>query len=124
NLAVLAFSQMSGEQVLAWGWRLPFLLSLILVLIGLWRRLGIMETPVFAKLVSEQKVERTPMLEVLKRHPKEIVLSAFARMAEQAPFYIFTAFVFTYGITVLHVSRDFLLTAVLVASIVSFFSIP
>jgi MFS family permease len=64
------------------------------------------------------------MLEVLKRHPKEIVLSAFARMAEQAPFYIFTAFVFTYGITVLHVSRDFLLTAVLVASVVSFFSIP
>jgi metabolite-proton symporter len=124
NLAVLAFSQMSGEQFLSWGWRLPFFLSLILVLIGLWIRLGIMETPVFAKLVSEQKVERTPMLEVLKRHPKEIVLSAFARMAEQAPFYIFTAFVFTYGITVLHVSRDFLLTAVLVASVVSFFSIP
>jgi metabolite-proton symporter len=124
NLAVLAFSQMSGEQFLSWGWRLPFFLSLILVLVGLWIRLGIMETPVFARLVSEQKVERTPMLEVLKRHPKEIVLSAFARMAEQAPFYIFTAFVFTYGITVLHVSRDFLLTAVLVASVVSFFSIP
>jgi len=124
NLAVLAFSQMSGEQFLSWGWRLPFFLSLILVLIGLWIRLGIMETPVFARLVSEQKVERTPMLEVIKRHPKEIVLSAFARMAEQAPFYIFTAFVFTYGITVLHLSRDFLLTAVLVASVVSFFSVP
>ena len=54
------------------------------------------------------------MLEVIKRHPKEILLSAFARMAEQAPFYIFTAFIFSYGIGTLHVSRDFLLTAVLV----------
>ena len=68
----------------------------------------------FAKLLAERKVERTPMLTVIKQHPKEILLSAFARMAEQAPFYIFTAFVFSYGIGTLHVSRDFLLTAVLV----------
>ena len=54
------------------------------------------------------------MLTVIKRHPKEILLSAFARMAEQAPFYIFTAFIFSYGIETLHVSRNFLLTAVLV----------
>jgi len=124
NLAVLAFSQMSGEQFLAWGWRIPFFLSLILVGVGLYIRLGIFETPVFAKLLAERKVERTPILEVIKRHPKEIVLSAFARMAEQAPFYIFTAFIFSYGIGTLHVSRDFLLTAVLVASVLSFFSIP
>jgi Na+/melibiose symporter-like transporter len=69
-------------------------------------------------------VMSTPILEVIKRHPKEIILSAFARMAEQAPFYIFTAFIFSYGIGTLHVSRDFLLTAVLVASVLSFFSIP
>ncbi len=124
NLAVLAFSQMSGQQFLSWGWRVPFVLSLILVGIGLYIRLGIMETPVFARLVSERRIERAPMLEVIKRHPKEIILSAFARMAEQAPFYIFTAFVFSYGTGMLHVSRDFLLTAVLVASVVSFFSIP
>jgi hypothetical protein len=79
--------------------------------------LGIFETPVFAKLLAECKVERTPILEVIKGHPKEIILSAFARMAEQAPFYIFTAFIFSYGIGTLHVSRDFLLTAVLVASV-------
>ena len=72
----------------------------------------------------ERKVERTPILEVIKRHPKEIILSAFARMAEQAPFYIFTAFIFSYGTSTLHVSRDFLLTAVLAASVLSFFSIP
>lgn len=124
NLAVLAFSQMSGEQFLAWGWRIPFALSLILVGVGLYIRLGILETPVFARLVAERKVERTPMLQVIKEHPKEILLSAFARMAEQAPFYIFTAFLFSYGIGTLHVSRDFLLTAVLTASVLSFISIP
>jgi metabolite-proton symporter len=124
NLAVLGFSHMSGEQFLAWGWRVPFFLSLILVGVGLWIRLGIMETPVFAKLVSERKVERAPILEVFRRHPKEILLSAFARMAEQAPFYIFTAFIFAYGTGTLKVSRDFLLTAVLCASVLSFFSIP
>jgi metabolite-proton symporter len=124
NLAVLAFSQMSGEQFLSWGWRVPFALSLILVGVGLYIRLGILETPVFARLVAERKVERTPMLQVVKEHPKEILLSAFARMAEQAPFYIFTAFIFAYGVKTLNVSRDFLLTAVLAASVLSFVSIP
>ncbi|WFU41354.1 MFS transporter [Bradyrhizobium sp. CB82] len=124
NLAVLAFSQMSGEQFLSWGWRVPFALSLILVGVGLYIRLGILETPVFSRLVAERKVERTPMLQVIKEHPKEILLSAFARMAEQAPFYIFTAFIFAYGVKTLNVSRDFLLTAVLAASVLSFVSIP
>jgi metabolite-proton symporter len=124
NLAVLAFSQMSGEQFLTWGWRLPFLMSLILVVVGLYIRLGIMETPVFTKLVSERKIARTPILDVIRQQPKEIILSALARMAEQTPFYIFTAFVFAYGIGTLKVSRDFLLVAVLTASIVSFVSIP
>ena len=124
NLAVLAFSQMSGEAFLTWGWRVPFLLSAVLVGVGLWIRLGILETPVFTKLVAEKKIQRAPMLDVIKRYPKEILLSAFARMAEQAPFYIFTAFVFSYGTGTLHVSRDFLLTAVLAASLISFFSIP
>ena len=124
NLVVLAFSQMSGEQFLAWGWRIPFALSLVLVAVGLYIRLGIMETPVFAKLLAERKVDRTPMLTVIRQYPKEILLSALARMAEQAPFYIFTAFVFSYGIGTLHVSRTFLRTAVLAASILSFVSIP
>src|SRR5205814_896669 len=59
-----------------------------------------------------------------KRQPKEIILSALIRMSEQAPFYVFTAFVFAYGVGTLKMSRDFILTAVLVASCVSFISIP
>lgn len=124
NLAVLSVSQMSGEQFLAWGWRVPFILSLILVAIGLYIRLGILETPVFSRLLAERRIERTPILEVIRRQPLEIIQCAFARMAEQAPFYIFTAFIFAYGVGTLHVSRDFLLTSVMAASVVSFFSIP
>jgi metabolite-proton symporter len=124
NLAVLAFSQMSGDAFLTWGWRVPFILSIILVGIGLWIRLGITETPLFQRLVKENKVERTPIIEVFKRHPKEILLSALARMSEQAPFYIFTAFIFAYGTGTLHVSRDLLLTAVLVGACISFVTIP
>jgi len=124
NLAVLAFSALSGDKFLVWGWRIPFFLSIVLVAIGLYIRLNIMETPIFARLLSERKVERMPMLEVWKRQPKEIVLSALARMAEQAPFYIFTAFVFTYGTAILRQSRDLVLVAVLGASVLSFFTIP
>jgi metabolite-proton symporter len=124
NLAILAFSSLSGDQFLTWGWRIPFLLSIVLVGVGLWVRLGILETPVFRKLVSEQKIERAPIAEVIKRQPREIILSAFVRMAEQAPFYIFTAFVFAYATGTLKMSRDFVLTAVLAASLVSFVSIP
>ncbi len=124
NLAILAFSAWSGDQFLTWGWRVPFLLSIILVGIGLWVRLGILETPVFQKLVAERKIESAPILEVIRKQPREIILSALVRMAEQAPFYIFTAFVFAYATGVLKMSRDFVLTSVLAASVLSFVTIP
>ena len=124
NLAALAMSEIAGDQFLAWGWRVPFFISIVLVGIGLYIRLGILETPIFARLAAENRLERTPMIEVFRRHPREILLTALARLSEQTPFYLFTAFVFTYGTTVLHSSRDFLLTAVLAASVLSFFAIP
>ncbi|MGF6260170.1 MFS family permease [Paraburkholderia youngii] len=124
NLVVLATSQISGSAFLAWGWRVPFFLSIALVAIGLYIRLSILETPIFAKLLAERRIEKAPMREVLRRQPKDILLSALARMAEQAPFYIFTAFIFTYGVMSLGVTRDLLLTAVLAASVLEFFTIP
>jgi MFS family permease len=124
NLAVLALSAISGEAFLAWGWRIPFLFSIVLVGIGLWIRLGILETPTFRRLVAENRIERAPMLEVWRKQPREIVLSALARMGEQAPFYIFTAFVFSYGVSALHVSRELLLISVLVGSLISFVTVP
>jgi MFS family permease len=124
NLAILAFSSWSGDQFMTWGWRIPFALSIILVGIGLWIRLGILETPVFKQLLNTNRIERAPIVEVVKKQPVEILLSACLRMAEQAPFYIFTAFVFAYATGTLHMSRDLILTAVLVGSCVSFISIP
>jgi MFS family permease len=60
NLAVLAFSSWSGDQFAIWGWRIPFAISIVLVGVGLWIRLGILETPVFRQLVENQKIERAP----------------------------------------------------------------
>jgi metabolite-proton symporter len=124
NLAILAFSTWSGDQFAVWGWRIPFALSIVLVGIGLWVRLGILETPVFRKLMAEQRIEEAPIVEVIRRQPREIILSALARMAEQAPFYIFTAFIFAYATGTLKMSRDFVLEAVLAASLLSFVTIP
>jgi MFS family permease len=123
NLAVLAFSAISGDRFLDWGWRVPFFLSIILVAIGLYIRLSILETPTFQRLATKNRIERTPILEVMRRQPREIILSALARMGT-APFYIFTAFVFTYGTMVLGAPRDLILIAVLTASVVSLFSNP
>lgn len=124
NLAVLAFSSLAGDAFFEWGWRVPFLLSIALVGVGLYIRLGILETPTFAKLTAEKKVEKTPVLEVIKRQPKEIILSGLARVGQQATFYIFTAFIFTYGTVQLKMERNLLIQGVLVASMLSFFSIP
>ena len=124
NLAVLAFSAISGPQFLQWGWRVPFLLSGVLIALGLYIRLGILETPVFARLVTERRVARTPVAEVLRRQPREILLTALCRMGEQAPFYVFTAFVFAYGTDTLHINRNFLLIALLTGAFFSFFTIP
>ncbi len=122
--AVAVFSAWSGDDFLTWGWRVPFALSIILVGIGLWIRLGILETPVFQKLLDTNKIEKAPIVEVIRKQPKEIILSALLRLSEQAPFYVFTAFIYAYAIGTLHLSRNLILGAVTVAACVSFFTIP
>jgi MFS family permease len=120
NTAVLFFSWLSGDQFLVWGWRIPFFISIVMVAVGLWIRLGIFETPVFQKVIAEERVERVPVLEVFKRQPKQILLTALLRLPEQAPGYIVGAFIFTYGTTVLGQSRNFLLTAVILSTVLGF----
>ena len=124
NIAVLVFSRISGDQFLVWGWRIPFLLSIIMIAIGLYIRLGILETPAFRRIVAENRVERVPVLEVIKRQPRSIILSALARMGEQAPAYIYLAFIFAYGTQVINQDRDFLLTSLIAAGIISLATIP
>jgi MFS family permease len=124
NVMVLVFSAISGDQFLNWGWRVPFWISIVMVAVGMWIRLGILETPVFQNLLDKQETARAPVIEVFRKQPKEIVLTALCRMAEQGPFYIFVAFIFTYGTTILHSSRDMLLLAVLCATAVSTITLP
>src|SRR6202042_149461 len=124
NVAVLFFSWYSGDQFLNWGWRIPFLISIIMVAVGLWIRLSILETPVFQRILAENKIERAPTIEVLKRQPREILLSALLRMAEQTPSFIFNAFVLTYGTLVVGVSRDLLLMALVAMTALGFVTVP
>jgi MFS family permease len=124
NLAILACSAWSGDRFLTWGWRIPFLFSILLIGVGLYVRTGILETPVFASLATAGRLEQAPVSEVLRRHPREIALTALCRMAEQGPFTLFSAFVYAYGTDTLHVPRNFLLAAVLTASAASFLFIP
>jgi MFS family permease len=108
----------------AWAWRIPFLLSIVLVGVGLYIRLGIMETPVFSSIVQENRVEARPITEAIRRNWREIILSALLRLPEQAPFYLFTTFVFTFGLAATKLDRPFLTWALSAAAIISFFSIP
>ena len=121
---VSLFSHLTGDSFASWGWRIPFLLSIVLVGIGLWIRLGVLESPMFAKEVEKKTVEKLPTIEVVKRHPKEILLSALLRMGEQMPFYIFTVFVLEYGTEELGMSKNFMTNSVMAAAALSLFTIP
>jgi MFS family permease len=102
----------------------PFLLSLVLVVIGLWIRLGVMESSMFNAVRQSGRVDKMPMFTVLRRYPKEVTVSAFLRLSEQAPFYIFTVYVLAYGTTHLGLSKTFMTDAVLYAALLSLVSIP
>ena len=114
----------SAEQFLEWGWRIPFLVSFVLIFIGLYIRVGIFETPVFAKLKAQGRVEKAPVVEVLRRNWREVILTALLRSGQQTPFYIFTLYVLTYGTTALGFNRTMLLNFVMIQSLLSMGTIP
>ncbi len=117
-------SWLSGDQFLVWGWRMPFLLSIVMAAVGLYIRLGVLETPAFQRLLAQKRVEQAPVLEVIRRQPKEIVLAALAKTGEIAPAYIYLAFIFVYGSQVLHAGRDFILSGVIAGCLLSFVVTP
>jgi metabolite-proton symporter len=117
-----AFSDEAG--FLAWGWRVPFIASIALVFVGLWIRIGVLETPVFERLKTSGKVARTPLVDVLRRHWREVALTALLRTSQQVPFYIFTTFIVTYGTQQLALSRGAVLNFVMLTALVSCLTIP
>ena len=127
-LFVLAAVQ-SDADFEAWGWRIPFLLSAVLVLIGLYVRLQLEESPVFSEAkaeIAEKKQESShlPLLEVIKTYPKEVLIAMGMRMAENISYYIFTIVVLTYVTTYLEADTDLILQMLLIAAAGQFFLIP
>ncbi|MFC3995970.1 MFS transporter [Nocardiopsis sediminis] len=127
-LAVLAVA-MSDAAFLAWGWRIPFLLSGVLVLIGLWIRLAVSESRVFREAVRRSEdgghtAERAPILGVLVHHRREVLVAMGVRMAENISYYVITAFILVYATQEAGVPNGQVLNAVLVASAVHLVTIP
>ncbi len=119
-----AVSALPNEQFLSFGWRIPFLLSIILVGVGLFVRLRLLETPAFSQVQEEHSEAQMPVLEVLRTYPKNVLLAIGARVASDASFYIFAVFVLDYATRSLGVPRGTVLLAVAIASIVELFTIP
>ena len=117
-------SGLSEDKFLTWGWRVPFLLSLILIAVGLFIRLRILETPAFARLKATQSQSERPFREILLNHPRNVLLAMGMRFAENGPFYVMSVFVLSYGETHLKLSRSIMLTGVIIASAISLLVVP
>jgi metabolite-proton symporter len=115
---------LSEADFLSWGWRVPFFLSGLLIVIGLVIRARLEETPLFAQVKESKQVAENPVRETLRRHWREVILAAGSRVAENSCFYLFTVYVIAYGREVLDVRRGVLLAAVNVAAAVEVFAIP
>ena len=121
--AVSIFSAAAGPSgFLTWGWRIPFLLSGVLIAVGLYIRLGLSETQLFANLHVRSAVERLPVLSVLRTNWREVVLTCLARMCQHASFYVFTTFMLAYGTGTLALPRGFLLGAQIAGAALSLFT--
>jgi MFS transporter, MHS family, shikimate and dehydroshikimate transport protein len=125
NVVFLLSSQaVPEEQFLAWGWRIPFLLSIILVGVGLFIRLRIMETPAFMQVRESHTEANMPILDVVRTYPKNVLLAMGMRIAENGTFYILTAFVLTYIVEEVGLEQGTGLTGVIIAAAIGLFTIP
>jgi len=117
-------SLMSDAQFNAWGWRLPFLFSIILVVVGLWIRMTIAESPEFQKIKAEKQEVKMPIIDAIRLHPMNILLAMGARFAENGFFYIFATFTLAYATQALGMNRQDILNGVLIAAAIETFTIP
>jgi metabolite-proton symporter len=121
---VALMSNLTGPDFERWGWRVPFLVSIVLVGIGLYVRLRVLESPEFAEVKAQRAVAARPVLEVVRNQPREILTSAFVRMSEQAPFYLFITFVLSYGTKHLGLARGQLLNYTMLAALMGLVTVP
>lgn len=126
-LSTIAFSLVSlmpDDQLESWGWRIPFIGSIVLVVLGLWIRAGLAETPVFAAAKESGEVAKLPLSETLRHHWRSVLVAIGAKVTETAPFYIFATFVVSYATGILDYNQSHVLNAVSVGALVSTIAIP
>jgi len=122
--ALALVTMLPQDALMNWGWRLPFLSSVVLILLGLYVRLKVMETPVFREAVEgRNKIERNPAMEALKRHPRNFFVLLGARVAENGLGYLFPVFGLGYVVTTLGVPRGEALSALMLAFAIELFAI-
>lgn len=126
STVVVNVAQLAAGTSFATGfaWRVPFFLSALLIIVGLYVRLRVMETPLFGLLKERNLEDSAPLAAAFKHSTPEILLSAGARFVEQAPFYLFVTFVITYGVSKLGVNRTLILNAITIAAVIELFTIP
>ena len=116
--------RLTDDQFTSWGWRIPFLFSLVMVAIGLYIRMRILETPMFAKRLEKKEISRLPTVDAIRGHWRAIILSALARLSEQAPFYVITSFTLVYLTEEQGFSKTFALAAILSAAGLEVIAVP
>lgn len=124
TFSVSLMTLFSEEDFLSWGWRIPFLLSSVLVLLGLWIRKDIDETPAFKQVKASGQIAKTPLRDTLKYHWREVIIAAGLKVVETAPFYIFSTFVVSYATATLNYQKSQALEAVTLGALVATVMIP
>lgn len=124
SLAMAAVSQLPEEDFLRWGWRLPFLASIVLLAVGAFIRLKVAESPAFATLKQSGRQVDLPVMEVLRQHPRSVLLAAGTRMAETTWFYTVVTFALTYITQQLGLPKALALDAIVAGALVSLVTIP
>ncbi|RLJ86563.1 metabolite-proton symporter [Planococcus citreus] len=124
TLALWLMTLLPNDAFMTWGWRVPFILSALLVVFGLWIRKGVDETPEFKAVQASGEIPKVPIVETLKYHWREVLIAIGAKVVETAPFYIFGTFIVSYATTNLGFSRTATLGAVMIATIITTILIP
>src|SRR3954447_4758174 len=112
------------EQFLVWGWRIPFLLSIVLIAIGLFIRLRVSESPRFEAVKNKGVQAKAPLIELLRKHPKDVLLAVGTRFATDITFNVINVFVLAYATQQLGLPRGLLLNAIMVGSVVALMTLP
>jgi metabolite-proton symporter len=118
------FASLPQEQFLAWGWRVPFLLSIVLIIVGFYIRAKVSETPVFSEIAAKNKAARSPVVESVKQHPREFLVVVGARLAENGLGYLFPVFALNYMTQQLHLPKQMILQGNMLAYGFQLLAIP